>query len=299
MTMFSVVVPARNEERDLERTLDALLRQEHASFEVIVVDDGSTDGTVEIVRSRSDYVRLLETMGGVGAAAARNVGIEAAFGDVLVFVDADVVLPPDFLSRLEELYAAGAECVSVESRVPSAQTAISRFQQATHEDEYGGLRNVGFSQAFSCSREWALTTRFPDAMPGCGGEDGAFFERLVESGCRHHPAPELVVEHYVPDRLGGLVRQSVGRGLSSAYVDRRLRSLSPPVTAARRAAAGARDILRGASVFLPLAAAVRRTRYSPRGSRDVVAFASLYAVVAVARGVGQWRGAVRVLLERQ
>jgi glycosyltransferase involved in cell wall biosynthesis len=301
MTMFSVIVPARNEECDLPRTIDALLAQERASLEVIVVDDGSTDSTTEVVRSRrSDLrLRLLETAGGVGAATARNLGIDHAYGEVVVFVDADVVVPPDFLARLEELYAGGADCVSVESRVPSRRTAISRFQQATHVDSYGGLKNVGYSQAFSCRRERALSTRFPDGMPGCGGEDGAFFERLIAAGCRHELAPHVVVDHYVPDQLRAFVRQWIGRGVSSAYVDRTLRVLPAHTTATRRAAAGIRDISRGLCLVLPLAAAVRRSRYSPRGARDVVVFACLYAVVAVARGTGELRGAVRVLLERK
>ena len=89
--LASVVVPAYNGAHFLPRCLASLQKQTHPRVEIIVVDDGSTDGTPDLVQAP---VRLLSTGGRKGAGAARNDGAKAAAGDVLFFTDADVVAPP-------------------------------------------------------------------------------------------------------------------------------------------------------------------------------------------------------------
>jgi len=88
---------AYNEERWIGEALGSLMRQTHPSYEVVVVDDGSRDGTADVAGRFP--VRLLRTSH-EGAGAARDVGGRAARGNVLVFSDADDVYAPDFLERL-------------------------------------------------------------------------------------------------------------------------------------------------------------------------------------------------------
>src|SRR5579864_2908800 len=96
--MLSVIVPVHNGGMHLCRCLDALCRLEYSDFEVIVVDDCSTDDTPQIIeRYRTRRLRTARTM---GPAAARNYGVENAAGEILVFVDADVVVPPNTLDRI-------------------------------------------------------------------------------------------------------------------------------------------------------------------------------------------------------
>ncbi len=98
----SVIVPARNEERCLGRCLDSLLTQKGVDFEIIVVDDGSTDRTREIALSRG-RVRLLEAgpwrEGSSGKCNAAQTGANAARGEWLLFTDADTVHMPGSLVR--------------------------------------------------------------------------------------------------------------------------------------------------------------------------------------------------------
>lgn len=89
--MISVVIPAWNAAATIERALDSVFKQTHADFEVLVVDDGSTDSTAEIVQfhaHRDPRVRLI-TIDHAGPGAARNAGIAAATGEWIVFLDAD------------------------------------------------------------------------------------------------------------------------------------------------------------------------------------------------------------------
>jgi glycosyltransferase involved in cell wall biosynthesis len=89
----SVVIPAYNCEAFVAEAIDSALSQDHAPAEVIVVDDGSTDGTRTVVRRFGSAVRLLEQANG-GPARARNAGVRHASGDAIAFLDADDVWLP-------------------------------------------------------------------------------------------------------------------------------------------------------------------------------------------------------------
>ncbi len=102
--LVSVVLPVYNGEQYLERTLDALERQTMPDFEVLMVDDGSTDASASIMRRREEKdgrFRMLTRPNG-GLSAARNTGIEASRGEWLYFIDADDTLHPDALKCLVE-----------------------------------------------------------------------------------------------------------------------------------------------------------------------------------------------------
>jgi glycosyltransferase involved in cell wall biosynthesis len=99
---ISVVVPCYNAERFIGASLASIAAQTRPPREVIVVDDGSSDGSIEAVRSSQLPLRLLQTSR-CGAAGARNVGIDAAEGDWLAFLDADDLWYPNHLERGAEI----------------------------------------------------------------------------------------------------------------------------------------------------------------------------------------------------
>lgn len=94
----SCIVPVFNGERYLEEALDSILAQTSPPAELIVVDDGSTDATPQIVESYTDRIRYFR-QSNRGPAAARNRGILAANGDLLAFLDADDLWLPEKLER--------------------------------------------------------------------------------------------------------------------------------------------------------------------------------------------------------
>lgn len=104
-TLVSVVVPAWNVASLLPRCLDSLVAQTHRALEIVVVDDGSTDGTAEVVRryrSRHPEVHLVsQPHRGVGP--ARNAGLSVVRGEYLCFVDADDWVEPGYVADLLEL----------------------------------------------------------------------------------------------------------------------------------------------------------------------------------------------------
>lgn len=101
LTRFSVIIPCRNAASYIDDAIGSVRMQSFAAHEVIVIDDGSSDGLSERLAAHVEIV-LLET-GGLGAPAARNAGIEAASGDYLAFLDADDRWMPGHLERAAAL----------------------------------------------------------------------------------------------------------------------------------------------------------------------------------------------------
>lgn len=98
----SVIVPVYNGEAYLAKCLDSILAQTYSDMEIVVVDDGSTDGSGSMADNYAETdsrVRVLHCTNG-GPSVARNRGIDVATGDYVCFVDADDVLHPSMLSTL-------------------------------------------------------------------------------------------------------------------------------------------------------------------------------------------------------
>ncbi len=102
--LFSVVIPTYNRAALLARTLESAWAQRFTDFEVIVVDDGSTDGTLEFLKSLGRRVQVLQ-QGNRGPGAARNLGVKAAKGNYIAFLDSDDVWFPWTLETYATLIA--------------------------------------------------------------------------------------------------------------------------------------------------------------------------------------------------
>lgn len=99
----SIVIPAHNEERHLRACLDAIAAQTVPVYEVVVADNNSTDGTVALAREYA-FVKVVKEPR-QGRVYARNKGFDAADGDIIGRIDADIVLPPDWVHCIREFYA--------------------------------------------------------------------------------------------------------------------------------------------------------------------------------------------------
>nr|WP_321984816.1 glycosyltransferase [uncultured Lichenicoccus sp.] len=102
----SIIVPCYNVRDYVGATLNSLLAQTHPHWNAIVIDDGSTDGTAELVRGYADPRIRLVRQANQGVSAARNHGVALAGGESILFLDADDWLAPDALARMTAALAA-------------------------------------------------------------------------------------------------------------------------------------------------------------------------------------------------
>jgi len=106
--MVSVVIPVYNGGRSICRAIDSVLRQSFTDYEIIVVNDGSTDNTDEIVKGYGDKVTYI-VQASAGASVARNAGIAASRGEWIAFLDADDEWHEDKLARQMDLLGRNSE----------------------------------------------------------------------------------------------------------------------------------------------------------------------------------------------
>ena len=166
---ISVVIPAYNAAAYLTRCLQAISESDCTPHEIIVVDDGSTDGTPQLA-AQFGYT-LLSTEKCSGPAVARNIGAAQATGDILFFVDADVCVKPDTLSKIARSFQADPELDAVmgsyDSR-PASPDFISQYRNLQHCYVHhhgserastfwsgcGAIRREVFSEYSGFSTEW-------------------------------------------------------------------------------------------------------------------------------------------------
>ncbi len=113
--MISVIIPAYNEEKRIEPTVLAIydfLKENRASFEIIVVDDGSVDKTSEVVKKlENEQIKLLSYAENRGKGGAVKYGVEHALGDMVVFTDADLPYLPQNILKAKKMLTDGCDVV--------------------------------------------------------------------------------------------------------------------------------------------------------------------------------------------
>ena len=130
---LSVVIPVYNGAGQLSRCLQELRRSAFSNYEVIVVDDCSTDGTPEVITTHGALaVRTPRTL---GPAAARNLGVEYARAGIVVFVDSDVMVPCETLGMIAESFANDASLAAVfgsYDEEPASEDFLSQYKNLMH-----------------------------------------------------------------------------------------------------------------------------------------------------------------------
>ncbi|MEO1082650.1 MAG: glycosyltransferase [Acidobacteriota bacterium] len=241
---FSVLIPTYSRRPDLLRTLDAYARQTpDVPFEVVVVDDGSDDGSLDAVAARRyPFPLRLARQENAGPAKARNRAMELARGDLLLFTGDDIEPRPDLLTEHLRGHAeAGDARVAILglTRWPegAATTATMRHidgpgaQQfsygffddgAEYDFRHLYTSNVSVSRRLLDREPGGFATIFPSAA----FEDAEFGHRLAFHGLRIRYRAAAVAEHYHPYRAGGFYRRQVRCGEMAALLFRRNPELS-------------------------------------------------------------------------
>ncbi|MES2492654.1 MAG: glycosyltransferase [Pseudomonadota bacterium] len=211
--LISVVMPARNAELTIEQALHSLQAQTHADWEALVIDDGSTDTTAATVArlARGD-TRITAISGrGEGVAAARNIGIVAARGQWLAFLDADDWLDPDFMTKmLTALEGAPDHRIAYCSYLrvmPDGSTMhdyMDNRLQTTPCEVFSRLCAVSINSLLLDRQMVVDAGGFDRSLATC--EDWDLWQRLARAGERWLPVYEPLA--YYRASAGSLTRDS-------------------------------------------------------------------------------------------
>jgi len=235
MLSVSVVVPVRNATRTLHHCLAALERLDPAPAEILLVDNGSTDGSFQLLRAfardrAAERAQVLEEPRR-GAAAARNAGIRVAKGEVLAFTDADCAPEPAWLRHLTGPFVeptVGAVAGRVVAAPPASTLELfSALYTLQLPDRPAARRHWtpwegGYPTAnFAVRRALAQELEGFDESVGIYGEDYDLCARLYARGVEILYVSGARVAHHHRTSLAGLLRQAFGFGRSHPYLLRR------------------------------------------------------------------------------
>ena len=143
--VFTAVIPVYNGEKFIARAIESALKQEYSPHEVIVVDDGSTDGTPEILRSFGNKIRSKRIQNSGGASRPRNIGIEMSTGDYIAFLDADDFWFRHKLKMIAE-YIAKYPDIRFFSSDHIERSDATRHRLARHSSLICGIPGVCFDE---------------------------------------------------------------------------------------------------------------------------------------------------------
>ena len=197
--MITVVIPVRNRERLIARAIESVTAQTLPPDEIILVDDASTDRTIDVVKSFSKSLKTLKLISlknNVGAAQARNIAIENAKSDLIAFLDSDDVWYPDKLSKQvkeldanKNIVAAFCGVVIIKPGTEYRHHYIPK-PEITLNDLYHSSLLVTMSCALVRKKALLDAGGFDETLRNC--EDWDLFIRLAERGTISVVQEELV-----------------------------------------------------------------------------------------------------------
>ncbi|MEH1814433.1 MAG: glycosyltransferase family 2 protein [Nostoc sp.] len=225
---FSVVIPTYNRQPILEKCLRALELQELSqpssvtNYEIVLVDDGSTDGTLEWLAKHKEefpHVRWFQ-QDHAGPAAARNLGVEQAQGDTIIFIDSDLIVLQNFLQAHADALMQGQEKLRSDRFFTyGAVINTCNFNNPTAEP----YKVTDFSAAFFATGNVAIPKHWLDkaglfdtSFQLYGWEDLELGVRLKKLSLTLIKCPEAVGYHWHPpfklEQIPRLIDQEIQRG---------------------------------------------------------------------------------------
>jgi glycosyltransferase involved in cell wall biosynthesis len=238
MSVVSVVIPTYNRAEALSRAIDSVLAQTFGDFEIIVVDDASTDETPAVVElyddDRIDYRRLDRNH---GANVARNKGIEVAEGDLLSFLDSDDELHPEHLERVVDRFLESPDrCAGVYTSFERVNDGLIDVSIASDgEITATDVRKENIIGTLSCttfeSEVFEEIGNFDEELPA--SQDLDFYIRVLKSRSMIGIKDILVTKHQLEYSIGKDIerkkegfkqmRKKHGDALSTAYKSKQYR----------------------------------------------------------------------------
>jgi len=299
---FTLLTACKDEEKDIHLAIESALAQTYPHKEILFVDD-STDKTKEIIRNYHDQgIKLLDGRG-VGCCQARNLGMQNATGDVIVFLTADTKLKPDYLEKIVGYYEEGYDWVTVQSFSYNIESIYSLFVEMQHrywerQSGFAPLTTAGYSVRRKAAEEVGFISGGDYPVNTC--RDWSLGKKLEEKNYKKKYDRSISVPHKSPDNFAEFWLVQRTRGLMSAYQPYFMFKQSPHFLALKFLT---KDIMAVFHFLLILPAAIRvggMARHSERPFSNYIPLFFTYLISVSARCAGEWQGLIKIFrLRRQ
>lgn len=235
--MISIIIPTYNSSSVIGNLLSSILKTRLRGYEIIVVDDVSTDNTLDVIRGYQQ-VKVIKSKVHAGPARARNVGASHAKGDILVFIDSDVILPDDsdVLAKMAEIFQTRerVDCISTISDIKPVIENPVAYNTSVYHTYY--MRKILAGRPSREGRIMLFTTRlggiradrfresggFHESLHTVMNEDGEFGARCYHLGYISYFSRELYHRHYYPTNIFKLFKSYFLTAFVQAIVDRKM-----------------------------------------------------------------------------
>ncbi len=193
--LLSIVIPCFNDYSHIATSVNSALKQTWVNKEIIVVDDGSDDGTKRVLNTfKPNSVKII-TQSNQGPSAARNRGIEAANGKYILVLDSDDYFEPEFSRKAIKVFLKDSDVkiVTCYSRWFDDRTSrIFKSEGGTIKDVL--ISNVAMGSSMFRKQDWQLVGGYDKKMDR-GYEDWEFYMRLLKSGGKAEVIPEILFNY--------------------------------------------------------------------------------------------------------
>ena len=229
--LISIIIPAYNCEETIVRCVDSILRLTWGNKEIIIIDDGSTDATPDILKRYGGVIRIIRTPN-AGPSRARNTGVREATGEFIAFTDSDCIVAEDWLDELFKGFISEKTAgVGGDQKSPADDTPFGKNIHAF-------MKSVGFVADYLKIQDKLIRTRH---NPTCNvmyrrevlleaglfdealwpGEDVDIDLKITRLGYELYYNPRAVVWHYRPKDAGAFSRMMRRYGWAQAYLVRK------------------------------------------------------------------------------
>lgn len=166
---FSILIPAHNEEKMISSCVDSCLAQTRKPDEIIVINDGSTDRTAEILRSYGNQITVISIDKATGnKSKAQEIGVRYVTTDILIATDGDTILDKDFVKHIEAEFEADRDTA-----------VVMGYVQSTQHNILTALREIDYTIGQDLYKRAQQYIGFILVIPGCAG---AFQTKLFRNG---------------------------------------------------------------------------------------------------------------------
>ena len=225
----SVIIPVFNSSRTLELSLKSIFESDYPDFEVIVVDDGSTDNSVKIANKFP--CKVIKKEANTGAADARNIGAKKAKYSILFFTDSDCIVKKDTISKIVSSFNENFEVVAgIYSKQPYNKSNIfSAYHSLFAYYNYCNSSVALFGTQCAAIKKnlfWKLGG-FDSSVKGATVEDLKFQYKLQSIECKYHINKDAWVLHNSRDSLSSLLKSYYKRSKFATKLLLRMKKVMP------------------------------------------------------------------------